>query len=449
MRTLSRCLALLLAASAAMPLMAQQKRVSPHETVSAVIGSRSTGTRITLTYGRPYTADPKTGAPRKIWGELVPWDKAYRLGADEATLLVLQHPMVIGDTPVPAGAYTLYLVPSQTGPSRLAISTDIGKWGIPVDEGHDLARVDLKADTLASPVDQFTMAIEKVPEGGALLKISWETTQFSVALKQPAAHIDFPAASPAATIRQRVGLTDIEVVYSRPSLRGRVMIGGINPYGEVWRTGANSATRITFSTPVTFGGSPVDAGTYELFSIPGRDEWTVILQKAMKQWGAYTYDPKNDVVRVKAPATPRVEPVETFTIGFNDLTDESATFYLLWDKVRVPVTLKVDVVGVVVPQVKAAMEGPGRKPYLQAAMFYLDHDIDLPTASAWVDAAIAEKPDELFYYYYQKARILAKLGDNPGAQAAARQSTELAAKEGGPTKDEYLRLNEAVIAGLK
>jgi hypothetical protein len=449
MRPLACGLAFFLAAAAAAPLPAQQKRVSPHETISAVIGSRATGTRVTLTYGRPYTADPKTGAPRKIWGELVPWDKAYRLGADEATLLVLQRPMVLGGTLVPAGAYTLYMVPSQAGPSKLAISTAIGKWGIPVDEGHDLARVDLKADTLPIPVDQLTLAIEKVPEGGAVLKISWETTQYSVALRQPAPHIDFPAASPAAVIKQRVGLTDIEVDFSRPSLKGRVMIGGIDPYGEVWRTGANSATTISFSTPVTFGGVPVDAGTYELFTIPGRDEWTVILQKPMHQWGAYTYDQKNDVLRVTSKPTLHTEPAETFTIGFGDLTDESATFYLVWDRVRVPVPIKVDVVGTVVPQIKAAMEGTGRKPYLNSALFYLDHNLDLKQAADWIDAAIAEKPDELFFFYYQKARVLAAMGDKAGAEAAARQSEDLAAKDTTSAKGEYFRLNEAVIAGLK
>src|SRR5271168_3686784 len=118
MRIPSRCLALILAAAAVMPAMAQQKRTSPHETLSAVIGDRVTGTRVTLTYGRPYTADPKTGVARTIWGDLVPWDRAWRLGADEATLLVLQNQMVIGGTPVPAGAYTLYEVPSQTGASK-------------------------------------------------------------------------------------------------------------------------------------------------------------------------------------------------------------------------------------------------------------------------------------------------------------------------------------------
>ena len=126
------------------PHVASTGGKSPHETISAVIGDRRTGNRITITYGRPFTKDPKTGAPRKIWGELVAWDKANRLGADEATLLITQQPLVIGETAIPAGAYTLYLVPSENGPTKLAFSTNLGKWGVPVDESHDLARVELK-----------------------------------------------------------------------------------------------------------------------------------------------------------------------------------------------------------------------------------------------------------------------------------------------------------------
>jgi hypothetical protein len=164
----------------ALPLMAQQKRISPHETISTVIGDRRTGNMVTLTYGRPYTKNPKTGESRKIWGGLVPWDKADRLGADEATLLITRQPIQIGETTIPAGAYTLYTVPSESGPSKLAFSTNIGKWGVPVDETHDLARVDMKKGTLEKPVDQLTLAIEKDPAGGGVLKIMWETTEFSV-----------------------------------------------------------------------------------------------------------------------------------------------------------------------------------------------------------------------------------------------------------------------------
>ena len=153
---------------------------SPHETTSTVIGDRRTGNRITLTYGRPFSKDPKTGEPRKIWGALVPWEKAYRLGSDEATLLITQQPLLIGETTIPAGAFTLYLVPSENGSSKLVFSTNLGKWGVPVDEAHDLARVELKKAPLEKSVDQLTLAIENDPAGGGILKIMWENTGFSV-----------------------------------------------------------------------------------------------------------------------------------------------------------------------------------------------------------------------------------------------------------------------------
>lgn len=260
--------------------------------------------------------------------------------------------------------------------------------------------------------------------------------------------VEFPAASPACTLKQRVGLTDVEINYSRPGLKGRVVVGNLDPYGIVWRTGANNATRITFSTPVKLQGSNLDAGTYELFTIPGRGEWTVILQKAAKQWGAYQYKQENDTLRVTARPVALTEPVETFTIDVNDIRDESATLNLSWANWRVPVKLEVDVASKVVPQIEAAMAGTDKKPYFRAAMFYLDHNLDLKQAAAWMDAAMAEQPGQ-YYLLYNKARILAAMGDKAGALAAAQQSLELLAKETGPAKGEYTRKNEALIASLK
>src|SRR6185369_11014321 len=151
----------------------QQKRaastggVSPHETTSAVID----GCRVTITYGRPFTKDPKTGEPRKIWGGLVPWDKAWRTGSDEATVLITQKPIMVGETEIPAGAYTLYTIPSESGTSKLAISKNLGAWGVPVDEKNDLARVDLKKEPAGKQTDQFTMAVAKNPDGGGMIKL--------------------------------------------------------------------------------------------------------------------------------------------------------------------------------------------------------------------------------------------------------------------------------------
>jgi hypothetical protein len=163
--------------ASALPSMAQRQRVSPHDTITANID----GNELKLVYGRPYSKSPKSGEIRKIWGGLVPWGKAWRLGADEATLLTTRETLVIGGTTVPAGTYSLYLVPQENGPTKLAISKKTGQWGIPVDETQDLARVDMNRTSLDKSVDQFTMAVEKNPSGGGVLKLMWEKTEFSVA----------------------------------------------------------------------------------------------------------------------------------------------------------------------------------------------------------------------------------------------------------------------------
>lgn len=176
---------LLIAAAilSASPLMAQQKRVSPHETISTVID----GNRVMVVYGRPYTKDPKTGENRKIWGDLVPYGKVWRTGADEATLLITQKPIVLGETTIPAGAFTLWTLPNEDGAAKLIVNKQIGQWGASrgdlreiYDESLDVARINLKKDALDKPVDQFTIAVEKSPAGGGVLKMMWENTQFSV-----------------------------------------------------------------------------------------------------------------------------------------------------------------------------------------------------------------------------------------------------------------------------
>jgi hypothetical protein len=284
----------------------------------------------------------------------------------------------------------------------------------------------------------------------ALLGLTLVTAASLTAQPAPAPKLAFPAPSPAATVKQRFGLTDVEVVYSRPSMRGRVIFGGLLAFGEVWRTGANTATKITFSTPVKFGGTEVPAGSYALYSIPGRTEWTVILNQVTGQWGAYTYDAKNDIARVTAAPASLPSPVETFTIGLDDLANESAaTLSLTWENTRVSVKLEADVVGTLVPQIEAALANPGEKaPYAQAALFYLENNLDLKKAAAWMDAAIAANP-KAFYLVYRKGLILEKLGDKAGAIAAAEASLAAAEKDTSPAKDEYVRLNKTLLARLR
>ncbi|MFZ5496295.1 MAG: DUF2911 domain-containing protein [Verrucomicrobiota bacterium] len=262
--------------------------------------------------------------------------------------------------------------------------------------------------------------------------------------------INFPAASPGATLTQRVGLTDIQINYNRPGAKGRKVFGGLVPYDHVWRTGANTATKISFSTPVKLNGTEIPAGTYELFTIPGASEWTVIIHKNMSQWGAYNYDEKNDVARIKARPVTLAEPVETLDIGINDIRDESATLNITWEKTRVPVALAVDVKSTLVPQIEAVMaSGAEKLPYAQAAMYYLENGLDLTKAAAWMDAAIAAQPDA-FYLVYRKALILEKLGDKAGAIATAQKSLAAAQKAPSPAlRDEYVGLNQSLIDRLK
>jgi hypothetical protein len=130
-------------------------------------------------YGRPYTKSPRTGEIRKIWGGLVPYGKVYRLGADEATMLITEKPILFGDTTVPAGAYTLFMLPQEDGSAKLIINKEIGQWGETYDQAQDLARIDLKKDALEKTADQLTVAIAKDPSGGGVLKIMWEDTRFS------------------------------------------------------------------------------------------------------------------------------------------------------------------------------------------------------------------------------------------------------------------------------
>jgi hypothetical protein len=270
----------------------------------------------------------------------------------------------------------------------------------------------------------------------------------AIAQTPAAPKINFPALSPSATVNQKVGLGEITIEYSRPSVKGREIFGKLEPYGTVWRTGANSATKITFSIPVKIGGTELPAGSYALLSIPDPQEWTLIFNRATGDWGAYSYKQENDVLRVKAKPVKLPELVETFTIDVNELRPESATLNLIWEKTRVPVKLEFATVKDVVAQIDAAMaSGAELKPgvYFAAAQFYYENGLDLNKAKPWIEQATkGDKPP--FYMLYWKAKILAKMGDKAGATAAAQASI---AGADGPAKAEYVRLNEAVLATLK
>lgn len=257
-----------------------------------------------------------------------------------------------------------------------------------------------------------------------------------------------PTTNPPAVVKERVAATDIEVTYHRPSARGRTIFGALVPYGRVWRTGSDNATRISFSTPLKLNGVAIDAGTYEVFTIPGEEEWTVIIHQDESQWGAYSYDAANDVARVVAKPVPLASPIETFTIDVSDMRSSSASLNISWGRTRVPLRVEIDVRATAVPRIEAALRGEGRKPYFAAAMFYFENDLDIDRAAELIGLAVAGSPDHVGMLYRQ-ALILAKKGDRPGAIAAAEKSLAGARSASPPLREEYTRLNSALLEKLR
>jgi tetratricopeptide (TPR) repeat protein len=263
--------------------------------------------------------------------------------------------------------------------------------------------------------------------------------------------MEFPAASQHATITQRIGLTDVSIDYSRPDLRGREIFGGLVPYDKVWRTGANQPTKIKFSDAVKIEGKEVPAGEYAFYTIPGKEEWTIILSKNLKLWGAYGYKPDSDALRVAVKPTTLPSPVETFTIGFADLKDDGATITLDWEKTHVPVALTTNTMEKVNDEITAALKNPAElKPvfYYQAASFYYDHDKDLEQSAKWIDSAIEKQPEPRYFMYYKKAQIEAKLGHKDKAKAAAEKSIELLKADENPDES-AIRNSQLLIDSLK
>ena len=262
------------------------------------------------------------------------------------------------------------------------------------------------------------------------------------------AQLTTPQPSPTATINQKLGLTDISVTYSRPGAKDRVVFGELVPFGKVWRTGANKATSVTFSTDVNIGGKDVKAGTYSLFTIPNKTEWTIILNSNTELWGAGKYEEATDVARFTIKPTALSDNVETLTIDFSHLVGPNGNLNLSWENTHVAIAVKTDVNGMIEKQIKEILvDGPSAGTYYNAARFYLENDKDLNQALTWMNAAI-EKRADAFWYVHHKPKIQAKLGKTKEAIATAEKSLTMA-KQNEDGDYGYIANNEKLIAELK
>lgn len=267
-----------------------------------------------------------------------------------------------------------------------------------------------------------------------LLLISWSLS---------IAQIKTPQPSPLQTITQRIGITDITVEYSRPGVKGRKVFGDLVPYGELWRTGANAATKVSSEGGFMFGTLKVEPGEYSLFTIPDKTEWTIILNRDPKT-NTTRYDQSRDVGRFKVKAAKAPVKYETFTIDFTNLGDSTALMRLLWDQTMIEIPISTPVDAQVMSQIEQEVirktpENPNL--YFQAANYYFNTNRNLEQALEWATKAV--EADRQYWKVHLQAKLYEKLGRCPDAVRAAEESKKLSQEGQNPT---YVKMNEELIA---
>ena len=255
------------------------------------------------------------------------------------------------------------------------------------------------------------------------------------------AQVETPQPSPFTKIEQKVGLTDVTLEYSRPSMKGRKIFGDLVPYGKMWRAGANKNTTVTFSDDVSVNGETLKAGSYAIFITPNKESWDVVFYSDTNNWGTPA---KWDDSKVAAKASVKVYEmpmdVETWTIGFDDLTNNSASIGFVWENTYAAVTFKVPTEEKVSRSIKNVMSGPSAGDYYSAAVYNLSEGKDLDQAMKWIDKAVKMTEKEpRFWFLRQQSLIHAANGDKKGAIEAAKKSLE-GAKEAGNA--DYIKMNE-------
>ncbi len=252
-----------------------------------------------------------------------------------------------------------------------------------------------------------------------------------------------PAASPTQTIKQDFALSSIEIVYSRPSMKGRTIFGELVPFGKPWRTGANNATKITFGEDVKVGGVAVKAGSYALYTIPGPAEWEVILNKGIGNWGVFGYNVADDVAKFKVKPMDVGFSTETFSMQIGAVTSNSADIMLWWDQTAIMFTVTADIDNKIMADIDKAMNIDS-KPYFAAAGYYFENGKDLNKALAWVNKAVEASPNA-YWVMLLKAKIQQKMGDKAGAKISSMASLQMAKTQGNP---DYVALNEKLLKSL-
>jgi hypothetical protein len=305
---------------------AQKPIVSPRDSVKINFNGKTIG----INYGKPSMLG------RKIFGAFVPYYKVWRTGAGAATILTTDADLEVDGAVVPRGVYSLYTLPAEDR-WKLIINKQTGQWGTTYMPQLDLARIDLKIKKLKTPVEVCTFKLEKNGNGGGTLKLEWEKTSLSVPfLVSKDSLMPSPRDSSVLVFNDK----RLSINYGRPSMRGRKIMGGVVPYGVVWRTGANAATSFTTQSDIKLSGVNISRGSYTIYTLPSSKQWMLIINKQTGQWGT-VYDQKFDLVRIPLKKKYLKQQEEKFTITLERTAEKIGIIKLAWEKTQLSIDFQV------------------------------------------------------------------------------------------------------------
>lgn len=301
-----------------------RKILSPRDSVVFAVDTNI----VAISYSRPSMRG------RVIMGDLVPWDRVWRTGANQATHLRTTFDMVLGGMPVPRGTYTVWSIPGRKGWTMI-LNKQTGQWGTQYDERQDLARFPVAMRRTPAPVDTFTITIERGKGVSGTIVMRWEHTRVAVPFER---RTSLPLLSPTDSTFARLGGSRLAIRYGRPAVRGRTIWGVVVPWDSVWRTGANLSTSFTTTGDIRIGGSRVPRGSYTLYSIPAQDRFTLII--STRPPGTLPdYDSRLDLIRVPMTAGAAGPSLDRLTFWFDVRHGEAVRLNLGWANRRYSVRL--------------------------------------------------------------------------------------------------------------
>ncbi|MCX8472406.1 MAG: DUF2911 domain-containing protein [Sediminibacterium sp.] len=422
---------------------------SPSQKVNYQFGS----SQIELSYSRP---NLRGRTVFQTNSELAPLGKFWRFGANSATKITFKDKVIFGETEVNPGTYSILAIPNSDS-WEIILNKDLTTNSEnSYKQSEDVARVKAavkNTNQLSINQQSFELGFSSQNPEQCNFDISWGNAKLTIPIQLVDKNLaNTKALSPNNTIVQEFGVGNIDLIYSSPSLKGRAVFQAnspLAPLGQMWRLGANAATSIKFSTDVSFGGKEVKAGDYVLYAIPNEKEWTIILNKGLKNWGTGGYKESDDLVRIKATVQQlqNAESFESFNINFEDVKSETGFLVFRWGTIQVSVELMTDIKKYVSKPMadSLSVKNVSLRSYNMGANYYFEFEKNYPKAVECVQKVIEANP-KAYWMYLLKAKILKEMGQKEAAKEAALQCKNIATEEKNP---DYVRFAQTLIDNLK